>query len=180
MSRERLTQWSLSVGLLAIALDQAIKGTAAVALPYGQTIPTFIPGLDLRLVLNLGAAFGLGARVGPLLAAGILILLIALTGWIARRIIRRQNPPVTILLALTAAGGWGNMIDRVLRAENGPLSGAVIDYLSISWFAIFNLADVFAVGGVCAAILVGTLQARRPQQPQRPGTAMRDEGVRRS
>ncbi|OJX77796.1 MAG: hypothetical protein BGO91_10010 [Leifsonia sp. 71-9] len=154
---------ALSAGLLAIAVDQAVKGIAILSLPYGQPVPTVIPSLDLNLVLNAGAAFGLGARVGPLLAAGILIVLTVLTAWIIRRVIRRENPTVTILLAIAAGGGWGNMVDRALRGEHGVLSGAVVDYLSVSWFAIFNLADVFTVGGIAAAVVAATVQNRRAQ-----------------
>ncbi|WP_085370057.1 signal peptidase II [Leifsonia sp. NCR5] len=164
MSRKRLAQWALNLSLLAIILDQTVKGIAIITLPYGKTEPTIIPWLDLRLVLNPGAAFGLGARFGPLLAAGIFIILVVLTAWTIRRIVHRDSPLITIALAVAAAGGWGNMIDRILRAERGLLSGAVVDYLSISWFAIFNLADVFAVGGIAAAALLWTLDNRRQQQ----------------
>ncbi|ERK73310.1 MULTISPECIES: signal peptidase II [Leifsonia] len=163
VDRRRVALRALSAGLLAIAVDQAVKGIAILSLPYGQPVPTVIPSLDLNLVLNAGAAFGLGARVGPLLAAGILIVLTVLTAWIIRRVIRRENPTVTILLAIAAGGGWGNMVDRALRGEHGVLSGAVVDYLSVSWFAIFNLADVFTVGGIAAAVVAATVQNRRAQ-----------------
>ena len=163
VDRRRVALRALSAGLLAIAVDQAVKGIAILSLPYGQPVPTVIPSLDLNLVLNAGAAFGLGARVGPLLAAGILIVLTVLTAWIIRRVIRRENPTVTILLAIAAGGGWGNMGDRALRGEHGVLSGAVVDYLSVSWFAIFNLADVFTVGGIAAAVVAATVQNRRAQ-----------------
>ena len=163
VDRRRVALRALSAGLLAIAVDQAVKGIAILSLPYGQPVPTVIPSLDLNLVLNAGAAFGLGARVGPLLAAGIRIVLTVLTAWIIRRVIRRENPTVTILLAIAAGGGWGNMVDRALRGEHGVLSGAVVDYLSVSWFAIFNLADVFTVGGIAAAVVAATVQNRRAQ-----------------
>ena len=55
------------------------------------------------------------------------------------------------------------MVDRALRGEHGVLSGAVVDYLSVSWFAIFNLADVFTVGGIAAAVVAATVQNRRAQ-----------------
>lgn len=165
VNRRRLALRTLTAGLLAIAADQAAKGIAILTLPYGQPMPSVIPTVDLRLVLNSGAAFGLGARVGPLLAAGILIILTVLTAWIVRRVIRGENPTLTVLLAIAVGGGWGNMVDRAFRGEHGVLSGAVVDYFSISWFAIFNLADVLTVGGIAAALLVATLQHRRTQSP---------------
>ncbi|MBO1741628.1 signal peptidase II [Leifsonia sp. TF02-11] len=163
LDRRRLAMRALFAGLFAIAADQAAKGVAILTLPYGEPVPTMIPTLDLDLVLNPGAAFGLGARVGPLLAAGILIILSILTVWVIRRVIRRENPTVTVLMAIAVGGGWGNMIDRTFRGEHGVLSGAVVDYFSVSWFAIFNLADVFTVVGIAAAVLVATLQHRRTQ-----------------
>lgn len=54
------------------------------------------------------------------------------------------------------------MTDRVGRAPAGaPLTGEVVDYLAVSWFAIFDIADVFAVGGVLVWIMVVMLRSRR-------------------
>ncbi|RDV43963.1 signal peptidase II (plasmid) [Streptomyces sp. L7] len=168
VERRRLGVRALAAGLLAIAADQIVKGVAVLALPYGQPIPTAIPGLDLRLVLNPGAAFGFGAGVGPLLAAGVLVVLVVLTTWIIRRVIREENPTVTVLLAVAAGGGWGNMIDRVFRGHQGIFSGAVIDYFSVSWFAVFNLADVFTVCGIVAALAIATFQQSRTRRDAFP------------
>jgi signal peptidase II len=42
-----------------------------------------------------------------------------------------------------------NLIDRVFRAHDGLLSGAVVDFVDLQWWPVFNLADaVIVVGGI--------------------------------
>ena len=47
--------------------------------------------------------------------------------------------------AVILGGALGNLIDRVARADDGPLSGQVIDFIDVSWYAVFNVADIFVV-----------------------------------
>ncbi len=89
-------------------------------------------------------------------------VLIGLTGWIAIKVWRGQQLVDVLLLSVVLAGGLGNVVDRVFRAPaDAPLTGEVVDYLAVSWFAIFNLADVFAVGGVLVWIVVVMFRSRR-------------------
>ena len=42
-----------------------------------------------------------------------------------------------------------NLADRVCRADDGPLSGAVVDFGDLQWWPVFNLADaVIVVSGI--------------------------------
>jgi signal peptidase II len=52
-------------------------------------------------------------------------------------------------------GATGNLVDRFFRSP-GPLQGHVVDFLSIGWWPVFNVADPSVVGG---AILLVTLSA---------------------
>jgi signal peptidase II len=52
-------------------------------------------------------------------------------------------------------GAMGNLVDRFFRSP-GPLRGHVVDFLSIGWWPVFNVADPSVVGG---AILLVTLSA---------------------
>jgi signal peptidase II len=50
-------------------------------------------------------------------------------------------------------GAMGNLVDRFFRSP-GPLRGHVVDFLSVGWWPVFNVADPSVVGG---AILLVTL-----------------------
>jgi len=137
----------LAVLVTGIAADQLVKRWALQNLADGQTYE-ILPFLSLSLAFNPGAAFGIGAEAGAWFAIGILVILLALSGWIVFKLGRGDTLTSILLLTVVAAGGWGNMVDRMTRADNGPLSGTVVDYFATEGFAIFNLADVFAVVGM--------------------------------
>ncbi len=150
----------LLVVAAGVIIDQLVKQWALSDLADGRVIEV-LPTFDLRLVFNPGVAFGMGAGLGPIVAIVLIGVLAALTGWVAVKV-WRGDVVDAVLLSVVLAGGLGNVIDRVFRAPaDAPLTGEVVDYLAVSWFAIFNLADVFAVGGVLVWLLVITLRSRR-------------------
>ena len=126
------------VGILVIIVDQLIKFWCEDTL-FGTDIVRFIPGVvSLVNVHNYGAAFGFldtaGARIYFLIAAGAFALLVVIalaTNFISGRLSRW-------CLVLVAAGGLGNMIDRLLY-------GYVIDMFKVELFnfPVFNVADIF-------------------------------------
>lgn len=155
----------LALGLFAagFAADQWTKRWALNELADGEQIE-ILPTVSLSLAFNPGVAFGLGAEFGPTMALGVLGVLLALTGWIIYRLFAGNQPLGTLLLVVVAAGGWGNMFDRLTRGDGGFLSGHVIDFIAVDWFAIFNFGDVLTVTGIVlwAAIQVTPI-ARRPE-----------------
>ena len=126
------------VGILVIIVDQLVKFWVSNTL-FGTDIVKFIPGIiSLVNVHNDGAAFGFlsgsGARIYFIIATGVFALLVVIalaTNFISGRFARW-------CLVLVAAGGLGNMIDRVMY-------GYVQDMFKVELFnfAIFNVADVF-------------------------------------
>ncbi len=48
----------------------------------------------------------------------------------------------------------GNLLDRLFRAGNGLLEGAVVDFIDFQWWPVFNVADMAITGG--AALLALT------------------------
>lgn len=139
----------------AFVLDRLSKNWALTELSDGTVIP-LLPTVELRLAFNPGVAFSLGAEVGPLLAVGVGVLLLALLGWIAIQVHRGAPVAGIVLLAMAAGGGIGNFYDRAARGDEGPLSGAVVDMIAVDWFAVFNVADIFTVCGIIggAALIV--------------------------
>ena len=51
-------------------------------------------------------------------------------------------------------GSLGNLIDRMFRSP-GPFEGAVVDFIQLPYWAIFNIADMAVViSGIGMAILL--------------------------
>jgi signal peptidase II len=52
-------------------------------------------------------------------------------------------------LGLVLGGAFGNLVDRLFRDGSGFLGGAVIDFIDLQWWPIFNVADMaVSIGGV--------------------------------
>ncbi len=65
-------------------------------------------------------------------------------------------------IGLVIGGAIGNVADRLFRAGDGFLGGAVIDFIDLQWWPIFNVADMaVTVGGVI--LVLGSLLAGRSQ-----------------
>jgi len=133
-----------------LSLDQVLKIWAVAHLTPGVPQP-FIPLLNLTLIYNTGAAFGLfqgGAR--------ILVMVSILVGFGILHYLGRKKLPLLqqVAFSMIAAGALGNAIDRVGR-------GSVVDYFDTTgtgWgpfdnFPIFNLADACVVVGVILLLL---------------------------
>lgn len=142
----------------AFALDQASKAWALSALSGGTTVP-ILPSFELRLVFNPGVAFGIGADAGAPLVVGLMVLNAVLLGWVCARVVRDDDLVGTALLAIAAGGGLGNLWDRIFRAGDLPLTGRVVDFIAVDWFAIFNVADIFTTCGIALWALRTTLLA---------------------
>ena len=153
----------------AFVLDRLSKAWALASLSDGAVIP-LVPTVRLELFFNPGVAFGIGADVGAPLVVGLIVLIAALVGWIAVRLARTADLTGTIFLAIAAGGALGNLWDRISRAENGPLTGHVVDFIAVDWFAIFNVADIFTTCGIALWALTTLLRDRnrRGRGPKSP------------
>ena len=122
----------------------------------GEPARIFIPGiLGLTYFENTGVAFGIGAGQawGQWLFSGIKIVILCGVVWFYYKHLpfRREMLFIRVPLILIAAGGVGNLIDRVTL-------GFVRDMLRFEFihFPIFNLADVYVVVG-CFSMAFVTL-----------------------
>ena len=61
---------------------------------------------------------------------------------------------------LISGGALGNLLDRAFRGDDGFLHGAVIDFIDLQWWPVFNVADACIVVG---AILLVIASFRVPQ-----------------
>jgi len=146
---------ALLSAIVVVVLDQVTKIWAVSRLTNepGQRIDLGW-GAELQLHFNTGAAFSRGTNFGQVIAVvaiGMSVLLIRLAS-------QRSDRFGQIVLGGLAGGAVGNLLDRIFRAEEGPLSGAVVDFLRpVDFFAIFNVADAAIVIGVIAVLAQGLL-----------------------
>ena len=125
-----------TVAALTIALDVVTK-VAAVAFLADREPVVVVPGvLDLTLVRNPGAAFGLGTGQTWLLSA----IAIIVVGVVLRMAGRLRDRGWALALGLLLGGAVGNLLDRLFR-QPGPMRGHVIDFLQLPNWPVFNLAD---------------------------------------
>ena len=134
----------LLVPLLA-GLDQLSKLWAVSV--YGGVITLIPDWLAVRVILNHGLAFGLGA--GPdgmpatvtVLVTFILLLPLIVAGW-------RTAPTKTMRhggFACMIGGAMGNMVDRARH-------GYVVDFIDIRALPTFNLADIALLTGMALVL----------------------------
>jgi signal peptidase II len=147
----RRVQLLLSVAAVVLVLDIATKVLAVKLLVPGQPVPIFGDTITWTLVRNSGAAFSMATGYTwmlTLIATGVVVGIF----WMGRRLV---SPWWAIGLGMILGGATGNLVDRFFRSP-GPLRGHVVDFLSIGWWPVFNVADPSVVGG---AILLVTLSA---------------------
>ncbi|MFJ5678434.1 signal peptidase II [Streptomyces sp. NPDC093097] len=143
--RRRLLLLLLVAGAV-YALDLVSKLIAVTKLENHAPVPVIGDWLEIRVLRNSGAAFGLGGAmtlVFTLIAAAVVVTIIRL----ARKL---RSIPWAIALGLLLGGALGNLTDRLFRAPGG-LQGAVVDFISVRDFSVMNLAD-WAI--VCGGTLI--------------------------
>jgi signal peptidase II len=139
----------ISVAALAYALDLVSKLIVVAGLEHHAPIQVIGTVLQLDVVRNRGAAFGIGEALTIVLTA-IAAVVIVVIARIARRL---YSAPWAIALGLLLGGAFGNLTDRVFRSP-GVFQGAVVDFIAPTHFAVFNLADSAIVcGGILIVIL---------------------------
>ncbi|MEV0948772.1 signal peptidase II [Rhodococcus sp. NPDC049939] len=134
---------------VVLALDLLTKILAVAYIEPGRPIWLVGDIVSLRLVRNPGAAFSMATSMTWLLtlvAVGVVIGVI--------RIGRTLRSPLWALgLGLVLGGALGNLVDRFFRAP-GVMQGHVVDFVSVGWWPVFNVADS---GIVCGAVLLVVL-----------------------
>ncbi|MED5165828.1 MAG: signal peptidase II, partial [Actinomycetota bacterium] len=130
-------------GAAVLLLDQLTKWWASEALA-DRTID-LVWTLRLHLVFNTGAAFSQGEGWGPLFAV-LILLVVAL---LVRQGAGTDDPMTRIAVGVVIGGAIGNLADRAFREGGGFFGGAVIDFIDLQWWPVFNVADsAIVVGGV--------------------------------
>jgi signal peptidase II len=132
----------LSVATVVVALDIITKVLAVKLLTPGQPVSIIGDTVTLTLVRNSGAAFSMATGYTwllSLIATGVVVGIF----WMGRRLV---SPWWAIGLGMILGGAMGNLVDRFFRSP-GPLRGHVVDFFSVGWWPVFNVADPSVVAG---------------------------------
>ncbi|WLP90418.1 signal peptidase II [Gordonia sp. NB41Y] len=138
----------------------AIAGTVVVLdiLTKTWAVETIVPGdpihiigdvVTLRMVRNSGAAFSMAEGYTWVLT----LIALAVIAVIIRYSSRLRSGWWMLGLGLVLGGALGNLVDRIFRSP-GVLRGHVVDFISVGWWPVFNIADSAVV---CGAILLVVL-----------------------
>jgi signal peptidase II len=139
------------VAAVILGLDALTKQWAMSALSDGPI--DLFGSVRLSLIRNKAGAFGLGGAFVPFLAVAALLLVLDMVtrGDATRRL------PMAVALGLVLGGAFGNVADRVFRAP-GFLKGAVVDFVDVGFWPVFNLADSAITCG-CLLLLFASWSA---------------------
>ncbi len=127
------------LAVVVLALDRLTKAWVMRSFAVGETRPLLGDLLRLTYQQNTGAAFGLFASWTiplALFAAAVVLVIIVYgaTSALANRLL-------AVGLALQLGGAGGNLWDRLAF-------GHVVDFLDLSFWPAFNIADVALTVGV--------------------------------
>ena len=113
--------------------------------------PTKIIGdfLQLTLIRNSGAAFSL-AQGATIIFTLFAIFVVAAIAYFAPRITSRGW---SVVLGLALGGVLGNLTDRIFRSP-GYFTGHVIDWIELTHWPVFNLADTAIVVAAGIAVIL--------------------------
>lgn len=148
--RESLVLVTFALAGLVLAADQVTKWWALTHLTSGEPQRQVVGDLlTLRLVLNPGAALGIGNGYTWVLT----IVVVAVIGVMIRVIGRIRSRAWAVTLGLLLGGALGNLADRLLR-EPGFARGHVVDFIGYANWFTGNVADIAIV---IAAVLLAAL-----------------------
>jgi signal peptidase II len=150
--------------LLGIAVDQATKALMVATLEGKPPVRVIGQVLTLDVRRNSGAAFSFAPAATVLFTC----MAVAVAVLIVIEAPRLRSVGWAAALGLLLAGSVGNLIDRLLRAP-GVGRGAVVDFIDLQHFAVFNVADSCLT---CGAVLAIWLSLRGiPLAGRSPGRA---------
>jgi signal peptidase II len=154
--------WSLVA--IIVVVDQLTKHWALNRLSDGRTID-IIGSLRFNLAFNKGMAFSQATGAGPVIGALAFVIVIVVVLWI-----RRSATGLAAFAAgLIVGGAVGNLIDRLFR-NDAWLRGAVVDFIDLQWFPVFNVADsCITIGAIL--MVIASLRAGKTESPAKEGDA---------
>jgi len=129
-----------SIVIIIVLIDQLSKYLVRGSLVETIKFSTFF---SLAFVKNTGAGFGI-LKGQQIMLATVSVLILAGIIYYLKEIFKEKK--LSVLLGLIFAGGLGNLIDRLFL-------GYVTDFLSLSFWPAFNIADSAITLGAIGIII---------------------------
>ncbi len=145
-------------------------------LPRHEPVVVIPKVLNLTLVLNPGAVFGIGAGKRWLFV-GFTAVAVVFAGWIFLKWTSARDRMAHIAIGLLLAGGLGNLYDRLrfacVRDFIHPLPGVQLPFgitwpngSNEVWPYVSNVADLWLIVGIAVLLVYGW---RRPHPVKSEG-----------
>jgi signal peptidase II len=147
--RKRRLRLLLAVAAVVLMVDIVTKVLAVNLLTPGRPVQIVGDTITWTLVRNSGAAFSMATGytwVLTVVATGVVVGIF----WMGRRLV---SPWWALGLGMILGGALGNLVDRFFRSP-APLRGHVVDFLSVGWWPVFNVADSAVVGGAVLLVVL--------------------------
>jgi signal peptidase II len=142
----------LVVGIMClVGCDHATKYVAKTELQEQPAQALIEPVLSLRYVENTDIAFNLLSFIPEPVKFPLLLFLgaIAIASMLALLLSGRVHGWALGGLLLLLGGALGNYLDRLVR-------GYVVDFIHVSYWPVFNVADVLVTVGFGLMLLAGS------------------------
>jgi len=153
----RLTGSLIAAAVLIV--DQVTKLWIYTSIPEHTRIE-ILPSFFFTHTYNKGIAFGLFPQFSWLYIIIALGFVVYVSSYWST-----FNKGTRYALAFLAGGASGNLIDRITH-------GAVLDWIGIQWFSVFNVADIAitlsVVGLIIYEIYKNNVEKNNTKQPKAP------------
>jgi len=137
------------VAAFVVVLDQLVKWFMVEYREGREPLTIVGDFLKISVIRNPGAAFGLGG--GVTVVFSFIALVVAFV--VIRQARTMTSTGWAVALGALLGGALGNLVDRLLR-EPAFGRGAVVDYVDVRYFSVFNLADAaLTLSAISIAIL---------------------------
>jgi signal peptidase II len=151
---QSLTALTIIVAVVVVVVDQLTKRWAVSHLDDHDVHVVWT--LRFHLTFNSGMAFSQGRGLGPLI--GVVALVIVVVLLVSLR--TGGSRLAAVAVGLVVGGAASNIIDRLFRSGSGALGGAVVDFIDLQWWPVFNVADACVVVGGILLLVSSLLSAR--------------------
>lgn len=150
--KHRLSIWPLLIALLTVLLDQVSKYFVVLHLKPVGTVPVIGEVVRLIYTENTGISFGrLQGQSTWITILGAMLVVGLLIGY---RWLLTSNRWANLALGFIIGGAVGNLIDRLVTSTRVGLANSyVVDFISVSIWPVFNVADsAITCGGIAYAV----------------------------